>query len=357
LASAGPGKASAASLKSGVAIVGSLNMDLVVRTEIMPVPGQTVLGQDLLQNPGGKGGNQAVAVGRLWPRRTPGSKLIARLGDDVFGQNILAALHHAKVDTNSVLVSRHSPTGTAIILLDRHGENAIVVSGGANRLLSATDLLAQRKTIESSVVLLAQLETPADTVACAFALAKRSGVLTILDPAPAPPEGLPESLYHVDILLPNQTETQMLAGLSGGPAAGGAIRTIDDARRAAERFLLRGTRIVIVKMGQQGAVIVYRDEQTAKASTNRGGGGGGMALSPALAQHIPGFRVPVVDTTAAGDAFAGALAVGLSEGMTLPAAVRFANAAGALTCTKAGAMAAIPVRAEVERLLNPPLAK
>jgi ribokinase len=328
LSSAGPGKASTAGPKSGVAVVGSLNMDLVVRAETMPLPGQTVMGQDLLQNPGGKGGNQAAAVGRLWHRRSPGSKLVARIGDDVFGQNVLAALTAAKVDTASVLTTRHAPTGTAMILVDRHGENAIIVAGGANRHLSATDLLAQRKTIESSVVLLAQLETPADTVACGFALAKRSNVLTILDPAPAPPEGLPESLYHVDVLTPNQIEVQLLTGV--------AVRTIDDARRAAERFLARGTRVVVVKMGSQGAVIVCKGES----------GAGTTAV------HVPGYRVPVVDTTGAGDAFAGALAVGFAEGMGLTEAVRFANAAGALACTKAGAMAAMPTRTEVEHLLS-----
>jgi ribokinase len=324
-------------------------MDLVVRAEIMPLPGQTVMGQDLLQNPGGKGGNQAAAVGRLWHRRTPGSKLIARIGDDIFGQNVLAALQAARVDTGSVLTTRHTPTGTAMILVDRHGENAIVVAGGANRHLSATDLLAQRKTIETSVVLLAQLETPGDTVACAFALAKRSNVLTILDPSPAPTEGLPESLHHVDILTPNQGEAQLLTGVQ--------VRTIDDARRAAERFLLRGTRIVVIKMGSQGAVIVYKEEQHAGAPSAHGIGGAGLTHAAAarssgvIAIHIPGFRVPVVDTTGAGDAFAGALAVGLAEGMPLPQAVRFANAAGALACTKRGALIAMPTRGEVDNLL------
>jgi ribokinase len=327
VASTGPGRASLAGPKAGVVVVGSLNIDLVVRAEMMPAPGQTVLGQDLMQNAGGKGGNQAAAVGHLWQKRTAGSKIIARIGDDLFGQNILAALQKARVDTDAVLVTRHTPTGTAMILVDRHGENAIVVSGGANRHLSATDLLAQRKTIESSVVLLAQLESPADTIACGFALAKRSGVLTIFDPAPAPPEGLPESLYHCDIFLPNQSEAQLLSGV--------VVRTPDDARRAAERFLMRGSRIVVLKMGSQGAVIVYKE-------TDAG---------PTIAHHIPGFRVPVVDSTAAGDAFAGALAVALAEGMALGQAVRFANAAGALACTKLGAMAAMPARADVERLI------
>jgi ribokinase len=327
----GPGKASAAGPKSGVVVVGSLNMDLVIRTEIMPTPGQTVLGQDLVQNPGGKGANQATAAGRLWQKRTPGAKLVGRIGEDIFGQNVLAALTKSKVDTASILATRSIPTGTAMIVVDRHGENAIVVAAGANRHLSATDLLAQRKTIETSVILVAQLEIPHDTVACAFALAKRSNVLTILDPAPAPPEGLPESLYHVDILTPNQSEAQLLTGVP--------IRNLDDARRAAERFLLRGTRIVVIKMGSQGAVIVQREH---------------AGSGPATVQHVPGFRVSVVDATAAGDAFTGALAVGLAEGMPLSAAVRFANAAGALACTKVGAMVAIPTRGEVELLMNPP---
>ncbi len=214
-----------------------------------------------------------------------------------------------------------------MIIVDRHGENAIVVADGANRRLSATDLLAQRKTIETSTVLIAQLEIPHDTVACAFALAKRSNVLTILDPAPAPPEGLPESLYHVDILTPNQSEAQLLTGMP--------VRNVEEARRAAERLLLRGTRIIIFKMGSQGAVIVQYDGR-----------------HQPLAQHITGFRVPVVDTTAAGDAFTGALAVGLAEAMPLPQAVRFANAAGALACMKSGAAASIPTRAEVEAFMK-----
>jgi ribokinase len=184
-----------------------------------------------------------------------------------------------------------------------------------------------------------------------LALAKRSNVLTILDPSPAPAEGLPESLHHVDILTPNQGEAQLLTGVQ--------VRTIDDARRAAERFLLRGTRIVVIKMGSQGAVIVYKEERPAGQAGHAGAGAGGVmrigsassAHAGTVAVHIPGFRVSVVDTTGAGDAFAGALAVGLAEGMPLPQAVRFANAAGALACTKAGAMAAMPTRAEVDKLV------
>ena len=311
-------------VQTGVAIVGSLNMDLVVRTEVIPAPGQTVLGQDLMENPGGKGANQAAAVGRLL-RGAGGARMIGKVGDDAFGSRILAQLQGAGVDTSAVLASRNAPTGTAMIFVDRHGENAIVVAAGANRELSATDLLSRRQTIERSTVLLVQLEVPADTVACAIALAKRCDVLTVVDPAPVPAEGLAESLYHVDILTPNQTEAEMLSGI--------AVRSVDDARRAAERLLARGTRIVVVKLGANGAVVVQRED------------------GRVVAEHVPGFRVAVVDTTAAGDAFAGALCVALAEGKSLTEAVRFANAAGALACTKAGAIAAIPTRGEVEKLL------
>src|SRR5277367_158564 len=157
-----PGRASEAGPKSGVVVVGSLNMDLLVRTEAMPSPGQTVMGQDLLQNPGGKGANQAAAAGRLWTKRTPGAKLIGRIGEDVFGENMLVALNKMKVDVTSVLKTRGAPSGIAMILVDRHGENSIIVTSGANRHLSATDLLAERRTIETSVVLTAQLEVPHD---------------------------------------------------------------------------------------------------------------------------------------------------------------------------------------------------
>ncbi|MCL2640465.1 MAG: ribokinase [Phycisphaerales bacterium] len=326
--STGPGRASNAGPKCGVVVVGSLNMDLVLRTEVMPMPGQTVMGQDLHQNAGGKGANQAIAAGLLWAKRVPppGARLVGRIGEDIFGANLLAAMNEAKVDTTAVLRTRGVPSGTAMIVVDRHGENAIVVAGGANRHLAATDLLAQRKAIESSVVLIAQLEIPHDTVACAVALAKRSGVLTILDPAPAPTEGLPESLYHVDILTPNQSEAEILTGIP--------VRNMDGARQAAERFLLRGTRIVVMKMGSQGAAIIQKDTK-----------------NQTVAQHVAGYRVPVVDTTAAGDAFTGALAVALAEGRDLIGAVRFANAAGALACLKHGAAVSIPTRNQVENFI------
>ena len=361
----GRGRNKAAALpKHGVAVVGSLNMDLIVRTETMPQPGQTVMGQRLDQSPGGKGANQAAAAGKLWAKRArPGKgqscRIVGRVGDDPFGQRMLEALRELRVDTSSVRVTRGEPTGVALIVVDRHGENSIVVASGANRLLHSDDLLDFRKAIETSAVMVVQLEVPYDTVACAVALAKQAAVLTILDPSPTPPEGIPESLFHVDILAPNQIEAGLLTGIP--------VRSVDDARRAGERLLGRGTRTVIIKMGSQGAVIITREPASAGpsgsgAKTTGGPGATGAAGVPGAAgggtgihaQHVPGFRVPVVDTTGAGDCFAGALATGLAEGMPLADAVRFANAAGALTCTKLGAQASLPGRAEVEKLLAGP---
>jgi ribokinase len=327
---AAPAKAKAPKpVGTGVAVVGSLNMDLVVRTETMPLPGQSVMGQDLHQNPGGKGANQAVAAGKLLHRKgsrtPPNCRMIGRVGDDIFGQQLLKSIGESHVDTAGIMTTRHTPSGVAMITIDRHGENAIVVSGGANQRLMPDDLLAQRKNIEASKVLLCQLETPADTVATAIAIAKQYGVITMLDPAPAPTDGLSESLYHVDFLLPNQLEAQALSGVQ--------VRTVDDARRAAEKMLIRGTKTVIVKMASQGAVIIRMNNGKAE---------------PTL---VSGYRVPVVDTTGAGDAFAAGLAVALSEGVPLEQAVKFANAAGAVACTKRGAGAAMPTREEVENLI------
>jgi ribokinase len=299
-------------------------MDLICRTESIPQPGQTVVGQDLLEVPGGKGANQAAAVGRLWDRhprtgRSPACRIIGRVGNDSFGKRISETLASMHVDITNILTTRDAPSGIAMITVDRHGENAIVVAAGANSKLSVTDLLARRAAIEQSVVLAVQLEIPFETVACAIALAKQAGVLTVLDPSPVPAEGLPESLFHVDLLCPNQGEAHLLTGI--------IVRTMDDARRAGER---------LVKMGAGGAVIISR------APT------GGISH-----QHINGFKVKVVDTTGAGDCFIGALTVALAEGRPLPEAVRFANAAAAVVCTKLGAQTAIPTRAEVDAFLAP----
>jgi len=312
--------------RAGVAVVGALHMDLLIKAEMIPLPGQTVLGRAVQEIPGGKAANQAAAAGRLGARPGRPCRLVGRIGDDFFGQRLLQGLAPYRVDISNVLTTRNVPSGLALITVDRHGAHATVVAAGANARLSVPDLLARRGALEQAVVLTLQLEIPFETIACAIALAKQAGTLTILDPTPVPPEGLPESLFHVDILCPNQDAAHLLTGIT--------VRTVDDARRAGEKLLGRGTQTVIVKMGPAGAVLVTRQPD------GRG-----------AAQHVPGFKVVVADPLGAGDTFTGALAVALAEGQGLPQAVRFANAAGALACTKPGGQSAIPTRAEVDALL------
>jgi len=313
--------------KKPIVVLGSVSMDLVCRCTRRPQPGETIPGQDLLTIPGGKGANQAVAAARV---AAPGDAvhLIGRVGNDDFGQRLLVALREHGVKTDHVTVTERSATGCAIILVDKRGENSIVVSPGANAKVSPADVDAAADLIASASILIMQLEIPAATVAHALALARRHGVKVILDPAPVPEKGLPKSLYAVDILTPNQTEAQAL--LAKRHAMGRSKRTRHvDAKQLGEELLERGPGIVLLKLGAKGAMIVDNE-----------------------IQHIKGFKVSVADTTAAGDAFNGALAVGLAEGMDLSRAVRFANAAGAKTCETFGAQPALPTRMEVESLME-----
>ena len=310
-----------------IVVIGSINMDLVSRCARMPALGETVAGSDLLTIPGGKGANQAVTAARL---AGPGDEvhMIGRVGDDDFGQRLLIALREHGVRTDHVTVTEAVSTGCAVILVNKAGENSIVVSPGANARLSPADVDAAAELIAAASVVLLQLEVPSDTVAHAIAVARRSSAKLILDPAPVPPKSLPRALYGVDVLTPNQNEADLL--LARRSTMGRMRRSKPvDIRQLGEELRGRGPAAVVLKLGRKGALIVDGEFE-----------------------HVKGRKVTVVDTTAAGDAFNGALGVALAEGMELGRAVRFANAAGAKACEKFGAQPSLPTRMEVEALME-----
>lgn len=301
-----------------IVVFGSLNTDLVQRVSRLPVPGETVRGAELATFTGGKGANQACAAARLGAR----AFIAGVVGRDGFGEAILAELRSAGVDT--ALVRRSSKkSGTATILVLPDGDNCIVLSQGANSDADADLAAAATAGLMPGDALLCQLEVPLDAVEAALSRAHARGATTILDPAPAC--RLPDTLLRqVDILTPNQSEASALLEWPE------PVRTIDAARDAATRLRARGPGIVIVKLGALGCLVG----------------------DPRGSLHIPAIPGDVIDTTAAGDTFNGALAVALQEGRDLAGAARFAVAAASLSVRRSGAIAAVPARAEVDQLLR-----
>jgi ribokinase len=309
-------------MDSNIVVVGSLNMDFVVQVDHLPAPGETVLGGGFQMIPGGKGANQAVAAGKLAAAGMR-VKMIGRVGYDVFGDQLKASLSAAGVDVAAVHATRAEPTGVALISVDRRGQNSIVVASGANGVLAAAEIEGSRPVFQGATVALFQLETPLDTVAAALRLAHEAGAKTVLDPAPAQPLSR-EILERVDILTPNESEACILLGQSA------ARVTSDNAPEFARALLGLGARAVILKMGEAGCFYTNATESL----------------------RSPGFEVEVRDTTAAGDTFNAALAVALSESRPMAEAMRFANAAAAVSVTRLGAQASAPTRGEVEALLK-----
>jgi len=302
-------------------VIGSLNMDFVVTVERLPVPGETTLGRDFQMIPGGKGANQACAAGRLAAGAAE-VRMIGRVGYDIFADHLKASLAAAGVDVSAVHATKSQPTGVALIWVDRAGQNSIVVASGANHALAAADVEAMRKVFRGASLALFQLETPIHTVAAALVLAREEGLRTILDPAPAQP--LPAGLLaNVDILTPNESEALMLLGRPP------ARISLGDAPELATALRKLGPSNVILKLGSQGSYY-SGDSRTL---------------------HTPTFPVEVRDTTAAGDTFNAALAVALAEEQPIEGALRFANAAAAISVTRLGAQASAPSRAEVETFL------
>lgn len=292
-----------------VVVVGSYNTDLVARTERMPVPGETVLASDFQAGPGGKGANQAVAAARLGAR----TDFIGCVGADPFGRQALQTLQQEHVGTDYCRQEEGALTGCALILVDARGENTIVVARGANGRLGPADIDRAQPLLAESQVMLIQLEIPLQTVVHAVYRGREAGLKVLLNPAPAallPPE----LIAAVDVITPNETEAKLLTG-TGEP------------EEAARRLRTAGARAAVITLGARGCY--YHD-----------GTGSG---------YVPAPVVAAVDTTGAGDAFNGALAVALGEGHILSAACRFACRAAALQVTRPGAAAAMPRRHETER--------
>lgn len=308
-----------------IVVVGSVNMDLVCKVQRMPTPGETIIGNDLVTIPGGKGANQAVGAAKLGAS----VHMVGRVGEDDFGERLINSLQQYRVNTDHVVVTEAVATGCAMILVDEKGENSIVVAPGANHRLTKSDIEAARELIASAAVVLMQLEIPLKTVALVLEICKQAKVPVILDPAPVPAKGLPRGLFEVDVLTPNQHEAEaLLATRETGRLP--RVRPAD-AKQLGADLLARGPGAVVLKLGQKGALLQQSD---------------------GLMETVRGHKAKVVDTTAAGDAFTAALAVALSEGKPLSQAVKFANAAGARCCEAFGAQPALPSREAVDELLR-----
>lgn len=301
-----------------VVVVGSLNMDLVVRLPQIPRPGETLLGGVFKTFPGGKGANQAIAAARLGVHVT----MIGCVGDDAFGQEMRNTLIAEGIDTTYILVHPESATGVALIQVDAKGQNSIAVASGANFQLTTADVEKGIQAVGKIDVLVMPLETPLETIYTAAKIASLRGAKVLLNPAPA--QVLNRDLLElVDVLLPNEHEIALMAGLP-------PLQSVADARNAAEKLLSLGTRNLLVTMGSQGAIL----------------------FDGKMESNISAYPIQPVDTTAAGDCFVGAIAVGLCEGKSILASAEFASAAAAISVTRDGAQPSLPRREEVIQFMN-----
>lgn len=293
-------------------VVGGANFDYLVRGRELPKPSETVQGDEFQEAPGGKGANQAVAAARLGARVA----LVARVGNDERGKKILKRLAEEGVTTEYIVSDAAAPTGVALILVGENGEKEILTAPGANRQFNVTDVRNAKTAIESTPVLLAQLEVPLEAVMLAARLAYQAGAKIVLDPAPPIP--LPDDLLRmVSVIKPNAKEAETLTGVH--------VRDRGSARRAAKRLLERGVRAVAVQAGDEGNLLVTSEQE----------------------YWLPKVQVHSVDATGAGDAFAAALAVALFEERAWSEVGAWASAAAALKTTKLGAQAGLPTRHEV----------
>lgn len=296
-----------------IVVLGSCNTDMVVKTDRLPVPGETIIGGEFMMTPGGKGANQAVAASRL------GGDVIfiTKTGNDIFGHQSIELYENENINTDYIFSDPDNPSGVALITVDAHAENCIVVASGANKTLRKEEVDKSREVIESADILLMQLEVPIETVQYAANIANKANVKVILNPAPACalPDELLSDLY---MIIPNMTEAEILSSVK--------VTDWDSAKAAADIIAQKGVDIVIITLGKLGALVKKGDQYI----------------------EVPiEVEVKAVDTTAAGDTFCGALAVAISEERDMEEAVRFANRAAGLSVTKMGAQVSIPYKYEI----------
>jgi ribokinase len=299
-----------------VTVVGSFMFDLVARAPRRPKTGETLIGDSFGMFIGGKGANQAIAASRLNALVC----MVGRLGDDLFGNQFLDKFSDEKINTDFVIQDKNNGTGVGMPLIDASGDNSIVIIPRANTALSAKNINQGYEAIANSDILLLQLEVPIEASQRAAEIAKENSTIVILNPAPA--REIPDTLLDlVDILTPNESETEILSGISA--------TTEKEAKEAARILMDKGVETVILTLGSRGSLL----------------------LTATVESFFPANQVDVVDTTAAGDAFCGALAASLANGSTIEEAVKTGNAAGALAVTKLGAEPSLPKKADLDRFL------
>jgi ribokinase len=298
---------------ASIVVVGSTNTDMVIKASHLPQPGETILGGTFFMSAGGKGANQAVAAARLGGTVL----LIAKTGYDIFGKQSIELFEKEGIDISCIVRDKFQPSGIALITVDDNGENCIVVAPGANAALDPGDIDNAKERIEKASLVLMQLETPIETIEYVAAIAVSKGIKLILNPAPAAKLN-DDLLAKISIITPNQKEAEMLTGIK--------VNDEPSAKQAAIVLHNKGIETVIITMGALGAFILNENNHS----------------------MIPGYKVKVVDTTAAGDVFNGALAVALSEGKNVEDAAAFACKAAAISVTKLGAQASAPHRKEAE---------
>ncbi len=292
-------------------------MDLVVKSSKFPLPGETVIGNDMQTFPGGKGANQAVAASKLGAD----VQMVGCVGNDVFGEDLIKNLKINNVKTDFVRKIKDKSSGIAMIMVSKTGQNSIVLAPGANMIVNKDLVKKAENVIKNSDALIVQFEIPLDVVFYTIDMAKTFKKKIFLNPAPA--QKIPDAiLKKVDYIIPNETEATIITGIQ--------VINLETAKKAAKNLIDRGSNSVILTLGENGSLVAYEKEIV----------------------HLRAYNVNVVDTTAAGDAFVAAFAVSILKNFNVERAVDYANGVGALACTKLGAQTSLPIREEIEMFLK-----